>query len=252
MDLSRIRYMVIKSNNAAEHPSDPKDSDYKYIVKEITLSPDYAYNFKDGLVQMTSLNEALATSSAKMGQIGIAKEEFTGKIKVTAATNGTYRRVTKFNGDASNAVSFMSKAVEGDLSGMAFYLDKVECITEEKVARPMVGDDNKVNDIQVYHKAIDISKTKYKYVMVQLKADTAISMKIFNDATKWSNGITVAETEEYKGKTDASGVTTYYFPLEAFEGLDLTSVDAVGIGVAEANKEVTIEKIEFVETKPEA
>ena len=112
---------------------------------------------------------------------------------------------------------------------------------------PKEEDDGKVYDVKVFHKTVDISATKYKYVKVQVKADTAISLKMFNDATKWSNGITVDEKAEYKGETDANGVTSYYFPLDAFEGLDLEKVDAVGIGVKEADKNVTIEKIEFVE-----
>lgn len=247
MDLSKIRYMVIKSNNAPVNPSSQDDPDYKYTVKEIVFSPDYAYNFQNGRVHTTSLNEALATSSAKQAQIGITKDEYSGQLKAIAARTGDYRVVTKFNGDETDAVSFKSTAVEGDLSGMAFYLDHVSCSDVEKVATPKVGDDGKVYDVKVYHKTIDISKTKYKYVKVQAKADTAISLKMFNDATKWSNGITVAEKAEYKGETDANGVTSYYFPLDAFDGLDLTKVDAVGVGVKEADKNVTIEKIEFVE-----
>ena len=248
MDLSRIRYMVIKSNNAPVHPANQEDPDYMYTVKDITFSPDYAYNFKNGRVHTTSLNEALATSSAKLAQIGITKDEYSGKLKAEAARTGAYRVVTKFNGDDSDAVTFKSTAVDGDLSGMAFYLDHVSCSDIEKVATPKEGDDGKVYDVKVFHKTIDISKTKYKYVKVQAKADTAISLKMFNDATKWSNGITVDEKAEYKGTADANGVTTYYFPLEAFEGLDLEKVDAVGIGVKEAGKSVTIEKIEFAET----
>ncbi|MCM1245735.1 MAG: Ig-like domain-containing protein, partial [Roseburia sp.] len=245
MDLSKIRYMVIKSNNAPMHPASFEDPECKYTIKDITFSPDYAYHFEDGRVHTTSLNEAVATSSVKRAQLGIKKEEFTKKVEAQASRKGDYRDVTKFNGDDSDGISFTSKAVANDVSGMAFYLDFVNCSTENRVISQRVGDDEKVYDLKIRHKKIDLTQYDYQYIKVDVTVDSDISVKMLNDGSDWASGITVAGKAAYKGSDGC-----YYFPIADFAGIDLTAVDAVGVAFNTAGVTGTINKIQFVKDKP--
>ena len=245
MDLSKIRYMVIKSNNAPVHPADFNNPECKYTVKDITFSPDYAYHFENGRVHTTSLNEALATSSVKQAQLGITKEDFTKAVQAKASRKGTYRDVDKFNGDDTDAVSFTSKEVANDVSGMAFYLDFVNCSTENNVISQCINDAGIVYDLEIRHKKIDLTKYDYKYIKVDVTVDSEISVKMLNDGSNWAGGITVSEKNEYKSSDGC-----YYFPIADFEGADLTAVDAIGVAFNKTGMTGSINKIEFVTDKP--
>lgn len=217
-DFTKIRYIVLKSNNSALHPGGYSKNNY--LIKSIVLSTkeqvsDY------WTVALTSLNEAVATSQEKNPANTVYKSFEFGKLE-----NG------------SNFASFVSN-VKRD-SGMAFYLDEI------KSADQVINQDGAIT---VAHKSEnDISDYKYVKVSVEAASNLLSLVALTNgsdwEAVKGTSGALL--TESSYGVEDR----VIYFSLKSLSGVDLTKVDALGIKSGENNATVKIKSFDLVKGEP--
>lgn len=218
MDFTAIRYIVLKTNQPPAHPNvyADKDGNSNYIIRSLAFSTKVAARDYLG-VDLTSLNEAVATS----------KDKVEANAAYTSAEFGTTE--TPFAQFVSN-----SKRT----SGMAFYLDSIK--KESQVVKE--GDTVSVD----HNSSMDIRGYRYVKVKVDTSAmDDPLSLVALADGADWAT-----RKELKKEGTVSKTERTIYFSIKDADADYLSSIDAIGIKSNKSGSTIKIRSLELVKGEP--